>query len=300
MRPANLKKHDKVAIVSTARAIDENEISAAIEVFRAWELEPVLGASIGQRHHQFAGDDETRLQDFQNALDDESIKAIICARGGYGTARIVDDIDFRKFSKHPKWIVGYSDVTALHGHIQGIYNIPSIHGIMPINVQLPNEDVSNSLKSLYHALFGKEVTYKCPNNILNRLGDVTAPIVGGNLSMLCSLINTSSDIVTDDCILFIEDLDEYLYHIDRMMVQLKRSNKLENLAGLVVGGFTKMKDNEIPFGLSAYEIIASHVYDYEYPVCFDFPAGHQDKNYAIRLGDEARLYVDEEGGIFKQ
>jgi muramoyltetrapeptide carboxypeptidase len=226
-------------------------------------------------------------------LDDNTIRAIVCSRGGYGTVRIIDRLDFSKFVENPKWIVGYSDVTVMHSHIHRHFNIETLHAIMPVNFK--NEcDGDRSVTTMKKALFGKEISYRIPSEASNRKGSGQGQLVGGNLSILYSLTNTNSDINTNGKILFIEDLDEYLYHLDRMMVNLRRSGKLEGLAGLVVGAMTKMHDNEVSFDKTATEIIAEAVEDYPYPVCFNFPAGHLDDNRALILGREVSLDVSNE------
>jgi muramoyltetrapeptide carboxypeptidase len=291
--PPYLKKGDKIAIVSPARKITREEMEPAIRLFTDWGLEVVQGEHLYASFKQFAGSDEQRRADMQRMLDDESIRAIVSSRGGYGTVRIIDQLDFSPFVEHPKWIVGYSDVTVLHSHIHRHFGIETLHAIMPVNLKDKCES-NRSLNSLKKALFGKDLSYKVPSSPLNRKGSCKAPLVGGNLSILYSLTNTNSDISTNGKILFIEDLDEYLYHIDRMMMNLRRSGKLEGLAGLIVGAMTKMHDNTIPFEKTAEEIIAEAVEDYPVPVCFNFPAGHLDDNRALILGREVGLIVDEE------
>ncbi len=288
--PPYLKKGDRIAIVSPARKISREEMAPAIRMFTAWGLDVVEGEHLYASHAQFAGSDEQRKADMQRMLDDDSIRAIICARGGYGTVRIIDRLDFSRFVQHPKWIVGFSDVTVLHSHIHRHFNIETLHAIMPVNFKDKCES-NPSLNSLKKALFGKELMYKSLGNELNRKGSCKGQLVGGNLSILYSLTNTNSDISTNGKILFIEDLDEYLYHLDRMMMNLRRSGKLEGMAGLVVGAMTKMHDNEVHYEKTAEEIIAQAVEDYPYPVCFHFPAGHLDDNRALILGREIRLEV---------
>jgi muramoyltetrapeptide carboxypeptidase len=291
--PSFLQKGDKIAIVSPARKISRSEAEPAIRMFKAWGLEVVEGEYLYSSFNQFAGSDEQRKEDMQRMLDDESIRAIVCSRGGYGTVRIIDRLDFSGFVNHPKWIVGYSDITVLHSHIHRHFGIETLHAIMPVNFK-DECDGNRSVTTLRKALFGKNLEYKYPSGPGFRPGSAKAPLVGGNLSILYSLTNTNSDINTNGKILFIEDLDEYLYHIDRMMMNLRRSGKLEGLAGLVVGGMIKMNDNEIPFERTANEIIAEAVEDYPYPVCFNFPAGHLDDNRALILGREVTLDISEE------
>ncbi|MFD2514690.1 LD-carboxypeptidase [Pontibacter locisalis] len=286
-----LKPGDKIAITATARKITYPEIEMAISIFESWGLEVVLGQSIGASYNYFSGDDALRLQDLQQFLDDDSIKAIICARGGYGTTRIIDQIDFTHFRKYPKWVVGFSDVTALHSHIHN-FGIESIHGVMPL--LFPKAGAEDAIETLRRGLFGKELRYSAAPHAFNRTGIATGQLVGGNLSMLHTLTGTSSDISTEGKILFLEDLCEYLYHIDRMMVHLDRSGKLAKLAGLIVGDMSDMNDTPVPFGKTAYEIILEHSGKYNYPVCYGFPVGHEPLNLALICGREANLEVKED------
>jgi len=287
-KPANLKQGDKVVILSTARKISEQEIIPAVNVFESWGLEVVFGTNLFNEECQFSGTTAQRTSDLQMALDDESIKAIFCARGGYGTIKIIDELDFAQFCKFPKWIVGYSDVTVLHNHINQNFNIETLHATMPIN--FPTNTLE-SLDSLKNALFGKELSFEFDAHQMNRNGVAKGEVVGGNLSILYSLTGTNSQIDTKDKILFIEDLDEYFYHMDRMMMNLDRAGMLSRLSGLMVGGMSDMNDNTIPFGKTAQEIIKEAVSKYDYPVCFDFPAGHIDDNRALVMGSEAVLDV---------
>jgi muramoyltetrapeptide carboxypeptidase len=287
-----LRQGDKIAILSTARKVSLQELEAAIRTFERWGLEVVLGQTIGASYNQFAGDDALRLQDFQQMLDNPEIKAIVCARGGYGTTRIIDQVDFRKFQQHPKWVIGFSDVTTIHSHIHNL-GLETIHATMP--VLFSKEGTAEAIESLRQVLFGQEVQYTAPTHNFNRTGIAQGQLVGGNLSMLHTLTGTRSDIDTRSKILFLEDLDEYLYHIDRMLVHLDRSGKLSQLAGLIVGHMSDMHDNAIPFGKDACEIIAEHTGKYNYPVCYNFPVGHEPHNLAIVCGREARLEVSESG-----
>lgn len=289
MIPA-LQSGDKIAIISTARKITTQELTPAIQTFESWGLQVVLGQTIDASYNQFAGNDVLRLQDFQQMLDDETIKAIVCARGGYGTTRIIDQVDFSKFRQHPKWVVGFSDVTTIHSHIHNL-GIETIHAIMP--VLFGREGTIDSVETLRKTLFGENLNYSSAPHPFNRTGMAKGQLVGGNLSMLHTLTGTKSDINTEGKILFLEDLDEYLYHIDRMLVHLDRSGKLSNLAGLIVGDMSDMKDNAIPFGKTAYEIIAEHTGKYNYPVCYNFPVGHEPLNLALVCGREAILSVSE-------
>ncbi|MDP2387729.1 MAG: LD-carboxypeptidase [Bacteroidota bacterium] len=287
-QPAFLKPGDKVAIIATARKISADELRPAKMMLKEWGLEVVLGENIFEIDNQFAGTDAQRAKDLQWALNDESIKAIICARGGYGTIRLMDRINFDMFRQHPKWIVGYSDITVLHQHINQNFGIATLHATMPINFEKDKE----ATQSLRKALFGETIEYTIEPHKLNVNGEAKGELVGGNLSLMYALCGSESDIDTKGKILFLEDLDEYLYHIDRMMMNLKRCGKLQHLAGLVVGGMTDMKDNTVPFGKNAEEIIYDAVKQYGYPVCFNFPAGHIDRNMAVYLGEEVYLVVD--------
>ena len=289
-KPPNLKKSDKIAIVATARKVRQKELQPAIKLLESWNLIPVIGASIGLEEHQFAGSDEERAKDFQQQLDDPEIKAIWCAKGGYGTVRILDKLDFSVLKKNPKWIIGYSDVTALHSHIHN-FEIATLHAQMCLGLETKSKA---SRESLRKALFGEKIQYNFKTSKLNRFGKAEGKIIGGNLSVLYSLCGSNSAIKTVGKILFLEDLDEYLYHIDRMMQNLKRNEMLENLAGLIIGGMSDMNDNEIPFGKTAKEIIAETVAEYSFPVAFNFPAGHIEDNQAIILGKEIELIVSEE------
>lgn len=285
--PKYLKENDTVAIVSTARKISLEEITAAINLLKSWNLKVKIGKTIGLEENQFAGSDEERTKDFQDMLDDDDIQAIWCARGGYGTVRIVDDLDFAKFIENPKWIIGYSDVTVLHNHINNL-GFESLHATMPINVPKNSDD---SLQSLKDALFGKGISYKIKPNRLNKKGTTKGVLIGGNLSMLYSLLGSKTAINTKGNILFIEDLDEYLYHVDRMMQNLKRNGYFDGLKGLIVGGMSEMNDNTIPFGKTAEEIIFDVCKDYDFPICFGFPAGHLDDNRALVFGRTVKLTV---------
>lgn len=287
--PPNLHPGDKIGLVSTARRITEAELGPAIQTFTEWGLEVVLGKNLFETDNQYAGTDAQRTADLQEMLDDPEIKAIVCARGGYGTARIIDDIDFTNYTLWPKWIAGYSDITVLHSHIHTNLGIETMHAIMPLNFPGTPE----AMDSLKKALFGEEISYNLDPHPFNRPGSCSGQLVGGNLSILYSINNTASDIDTTNKILFIEDLDEYLYHIDRMMMNLRRSGKLENLAGLIVGGMTEMNDNEVPFGKTAYEIIAEAIIPYSYPVIFNFPAGHISDNRVLILGRRSEMTVSD-------
>jgi len=290
IRPSFLKKGDKVAIVSTARKVSLEELQPALQLLKSWQLEAIIGKTIGAEEHQFSGNDFLRAEDFQCMLNNPEIKAIWCARGGYGTVRIIDLLDFNEFKKHPKWIIGYSDVTVLHSHLH-VLGFESLHAQMPVDI---NNKSEATIETLRQALFGEEYVIGCvAKDAQTKVGIARGQLVGGNLSILYSLCGSPSAIDTKGKILFIEDLDEYLYHIDRMLQNLKRNGYFENLAGFIVGGMAKMNDNTIPFGKTAEEIIAETVSGYNFPVCFGFPAGHMEDNQAIILGTEVVLEVGE-------
>ena len=273
-----------------------NELDPAIKTIEIWGLKVKLGPNLFEAYDQFSGTLEQRSIDLQNMIDDDSIKAILCARGGYGTDQIIDNIDFSKLKNNPKWIVGYSDVTVLHSHLNKL-GIASLHATMPINFKT---NAKESLASLKNGLFGNENNILCGPHPFNKFGKVEAEVVGGNLSILYSLLGSNSDVDTDGKILFIEDLDEYLYHIDRMMMNLKRNGKLKNLKALIIGGMSDMNDNTIPFGKTAEEIILEYIKEFDFPVCFNFPAGHLDDNRTLVFGKECTLEINENGVILKQ
>jgi muramoyltetrapeptide carboxypeptidase len=283
--PPYLKKGDKIAITCPAKSLP-GEITSAVRLLESWGLEVILGDTVTASHHQFAGNDELRTKDFQRFLDDRSVKAIIAARGGYGTIRIIDKLDFTSFLHEPKWIVGFSDITVLHSHIHATCNVQTIHGQMPLNVP---DGTKPSLESLRRALFGEPLHYQYKPSTPGRNGSATGKLIGGNLTLLVMMSGSISEMSFRDKILFIEDVGEYLYSIDRMLWQLKRAGKLSELRGLIVGGFTDMKDNAVPFGESVQEMVMNHVKEYDYPVAFDFPAGHIPDNHALVFGREIEL-----------
>jgi muramoyltetrapeptide carboxypeptidase len=289
--PPSLSKDDKIGIIAPARCINFDEVHPSIRLFQKWGLEVELGTNIFHQYHQFAGKDDQRLADLQQMLDDDSIRAIICARGGYGTVHIVDQIDFTAFVKTPKWIVGYSDITVLHSHIHRHFGIETLHSVMPINITTSDDTPSDTQDTLKNALFGKIRSYSYPATPLARNGETEGILTGGNLSILYSLMGSSSEVDTTDKILFLEDVDEYLYHIDRMMIALKRAGKLSKLKGLIIGHMARVNDNAIPYGQTANEIISAAVAEYNYPVCFDFPAGHAEPNLALILGRKVKLNI---------
>ncbi|MBD1429499.1 MULTISPECIES: LD-carboxypeptidase [Sphingobacterium] len=289
--PQPLKKGDKIAVICPASYISV-DLTEAYEVLKNWGLEPIIYSSVTAQHHQFAGSDTLRAKDFQEALDNPEIKAIIAGRGGYGCVRIIDQIDFSSFEKRPKWIVGFSDITAIHSHIQHNFQIPTIHGQMVKSFLDASEE---SLTTLRNALFGENVDISYSNSIYpNRNGTSKGILTGGNLALLQSVLASPSDVDYEGKILFIEDVGESHYNIDRMLWTLKRAGKLDKLAGLIVGGFTDLKDSDPAFGQRFEDIIMDKVREYEYPIAFGFPAGHMEDNRALILGKEVQLTVEEE------
>ncbi len=294
--PPPLKKGDKIAITCPGKKLPK-PMDDAIALLQSWGLEVVLGETVNASYHQFAGDDDLRARDLQRFIDDDSIKAIIAARGGYGTVRMIDKVDFSRFAQNPKWVAGFSDITVLHTHLYANYGAQTIHGQMPVNIP---DASSKSLETLRKALFGEELNYQFAPQPLNRYGEAKATLVGGNLSLLVAVSGSVSDLDYAGKILFIEDVGEYLYSIDRMIRCLDRAGKLKHLAGLIVGGFSDVKDNDIPFGQTVPEIVMDIVGEYGYPVCFDFPAGHIPNNCSLILGREIHLSVSQHGVVCEQ
>jgi muramoyltetrapeptide carboxypeptidase len=289
IQPPYLKKGDKIAITCPAKKLP-NPMTDAIALLQSWGLEVVLGDTVNASFHQFAGDDNQRAADMQRFIDDDSIKAIIAARGGYGTVRMIDKVNFSRFAQTPKWLIGFSDITVLHAHLFTNYGAQTIHGQMPVNIP---DASKHSIDTLRRALFGEELNYEFTTHNANRSGEAEGILIGGNLSLLVAISGSVSDFDYTGKILFIEDVGEYLYSVDRMLRMLDRAGKLKQLAGLIVGGFTDIKDNEIPFGQTVPQIVMDIVKDYGYPVCFDFPAGHIPDNNSLVLGRKVGLQVDE-------
>lgn len=278
--PSSLSSGSKIALVAPARKVAEDDIAFAVEYIRQRGFVPIYDERLFLSYNQFAGNDEQRASVLQHYLDADDIDAIMCVRGGYGTVRIIDRLDFDKFMQKPKWIVGYSDVTVLHAKMQSL-GIESLHATMPINFQ---DNSKQALDTLFDALCGKEIKYDLPQQTLDILSKMKGEVVGGNISVLYSLLG--SDIFPDveGKVLFLEDLDEYLYHIDRMMMAFQRAGIFDKIGGLIIGGLTKMHDNAIPFGMTAEEIISEKTKDKNIPTVFNFPAGHVNDNRAIILG----------------
>jgi muramoyltetrapeptide carboxypeptidase len=298
MELKTLSEGDTVAIIATAKKIDQQYITRAIKLLESWGLQVQIGKHVLAQHHQFAGSDDQRAEDLQWVVTSPEIKAVICARGGYGTVRIIDKVDYSKLSQYPKWFVGFSDVTVLHNHFHTHFNLPTIHGTVPLN--FPKLGTDQNLESLRELLFNGNAQYAIEPHPFNQLGDVTAPIVGGNLAMLESLAGTNSDINTENKILFLEEISEYAYRVDRMLWNLKKGGKLDKLAGLILGGFTDIKEGKDHFGWDGYEMVQEIAKDYNYPVCYGFPAGHQAENRAFMLGAPTYLSVQEDRVTFSQ
>lgn len=293
--PEFLKKGDTVGITATARKVDLENLAPAIQLLESWGLKVVIGRTIGKEENQLAGPDWLRATDFQEMLDNPNIKAIWGAKGGYGTVRIIDKIDFTNFKKKPKWVVGFSDMTILHSHINNM-GIGTLHAMMALSTKTAAPESSESLRK---ALFGEKLEYRVPCHNFNREGKAEGELVGGNLSVLFSLMGSKSEINYNGKILFIEDLDEYLYHIDRMMMNLKRNGYFDGLKGMVIGGMTSMNDNEIPWGKDALEIIQDVTKGFSFPVVYNFPAGHLKDNRALILGKKVSLEVNDKESILQ-
>lgn len=291
--PNYLKKGDTIGIVAPAGFMPIEKMQSCIEILDSWGYTVELGTTThSSSTNYFSGTDEERLNDLQSMLDNKHIKAILCARGGYGMSRIIDQLSFKKFRKHPKWIIGFSDITVLHAHLQRNYKIASLHA--PMAAAFNVSELNNPfLASLKNSLQGEHQTYECAYHPYNIPGHAKGILYGGNLSLIVHLIGTRSDVKTTNKIFFLEDVGEYLYNIDRMFVQLKRAGKLKKLKGLIIGGFTETKDTERPYGKSAYEIIQEHVKDADYPVCFGFPVSHNKENMALKIGQSYKLDVHE-------
>lgn len=288
--PRHLQKNDTIAIVCPSGYMPFERMNMCIEVLQQWGFKVRLGKTAGNQFHYFSGMDEERLADLQQMLDDKEVSAILCGRGGYGLSRIIDKLDFKQFKKHPKWIIGYSDITLLHAHLFSKIEVASLHS--PMAGAFNDEGFKTEyVHSLQKALTGKKYNYSCAVQELNKPGKATGILVGGNLAMVTHTIGSSSEIDTKNKILFLEDVGEYLYKIDRMMLQLKRAGKLDQLAGIIFGSFSELKDTTIPFGSDVYSILYEKVKEYQYPVCFDFPVGHTEKNYALKHGAPHQLIV---------
>jgi len=296
--PAYLKPGDKIRIISPAGKVKEKYVLPAVEWLERQGYRVELGKNVFASYFQYAGTDKQRLHDLQDAFDDPETRAILCSRGGYGTVRIINKIDYTEFLKKPKWIIGFSDITILHSCLNN-KRIATIHGVMPRYFFDKDGNANKNLITLMNLITGKGASYSIPVSEFNRSGKVAGELVGGNLSVISSMYGTSCELHTEKKILFLEDIDEFLYHADRMMHQLSLSGKLSHLAGMVLGNFCDMKDNESPFCKNIHEIISEAVAGYDYPVCFGFPAGHEEKNLALAFGKTWQLFVSKQGATLK-
>lgn len=299
MHPPFLQAGDTIGILSTARKTEAAVIGKASTIIERFGYKVKLAPNLFASANQFAGTDLERIEDMHSLLTDPAVKAIICARGGYGTSRIVDAINWSLLEQQPKWICGFSDVTTLLCHLQR-KGIESLHCTMAALFDMEDAGKRTSVESIFRLLTGQPFEMEAPAHPFNRSGQATGQIIGGNLSILNHLIGTSSDPDYRGKILFMEDLDEYLYHVDRMMVQLKRSGKLAKLAGLIVGHMSDMNDNPVPFGRTAYEIIREHTAEYDYPVAFGFPIGHEPLNLAVPVGRKVEFGVGDNGAQLQE
>ena len=296
--PEYLSKGDSIGLISTARKISLKEIEYAIEILQKWSLNVVTSKNLFRQNNQFSGTDEERAHDLQDMINNKNIKAILCVRGGYGTVRVLDLIDFSMLLKNPKWIIGYSDITAIHNDLH-IQKSESIHGLMCKSLEELDINKDESVKLLKKTLFGNSLSYQIVGNSYNVEGKASGQLVGGNLTLLHCLLGSKSSIDTKGKILFIEDLGEYLYHIDRMLYSLKRAGYFDNLNGLIVGDFTDLRKNTTPFGRNLKELILDIVNEYNIPVVFGFPAGHGEKNFPMIFGREIELIVSKDGADIK-
>ena len=296
--PPYLKKGDTIAITCPAGYMAVEKAAACISTLQSWGYEVMVGKTLGSNStNYFSGTDEERLDELQAMLDDRSINAILFGRGGYGMGRIIDKLNFKKFSKHPKWLIGFSDITVLHMHLLHKYNIASMHAPM---AGAFNDGENEFIVSLRNAISGKKNIYKAAPHPFNKKGEATGTLVGGNLALLANVIGTASDFETKKKIFFIEDIGEYIYNLDRMLYQLKRSGKFNKAAGLIFGGFTDMKDTERPFGKTVDEVLQEIIADYDFPVCFNFPVSHGKENVALKIGATYNLKVTDKKVVLQE
>ena len=302
IQPDYLKAGDTVAIVAPSGILkNRNEVvEQAKSLLESWDLNVVVGQHVFSQDNHFAGTDSERCEDFQKALDDPKISAIWCARGGYGTVRILDKLDYSGFKNYPKWIIGYSDITALHNQVHN-EGYESLHALMCVSLTEDLEEIEASVSSFKDAIFGKPISYSLEGSNNNKVGKVTAPVVGGNLTILHTMLGSNTSIDTSGKILFIEEIGEYKYHIDRMLQSLKRAGYFENCKGVMVGNVSKMRKNTTPWGKSIEELILDALEEYDFPIVFNVPAGHENDNRALILGREANISVgkDKSTIVFK-
>jgi len=296
--PQFLKEGSVVGITCPSGHVSVERVAYSISVLESWGFRVKTGKTIGSGAGYFSGTDQERLADMQAMLDDDTLDAILMGRGGYGMSRIIDAIDFTKFIEKPKWLCGFSDITVLHNHVHAKYGIATLHSPMSGHFK-PETEFEPFLLSLRDALTGNPLKYNIPASVCNRSGEGMGVLTGGNLALMAHLTGSVSEVNTEGKILFVEDVGEYLYNIDRMLMNLKRAGKLESLKGIIFGGFTDIKDTERPFGKTIEELLLDMVKEYKYPVCFNFPAGHQDINYTLMLGKMHSLKVSSGGCILE-
>ncbi|MBJ7882079.1 S66 peptidase family protein [Gelidibacter salicanalis] len=300
VRPPYLKVGDTVAIVAPSGILKNRtaEIKRAQDLLSSWGLHTVLGTHLFADGNHFAGTDAERCADFQEAMDDPTISAIWAARGGYGTIRIIDKLDYTKFRKNPKWVIGYSDITALHSQLN-VEGFESMHAMMAVSVTENLEDIKETVQTLKDALFGKPLAYSLESSTYNKIGTVTGPLVGGNLSLLYSMLGSKTSIDISGSILFIEEVGEYAYSVDRMLQSLKRAGYFDNCKGVIVGDFSKVRKNTTPWGTSMEQLILDALSEYNFPIAFKMPAGHEDDNRALIFGRTVELSVGKEASTVK-
>jgi len=303
VRPPYLKSGDTIALLAPAGILRSKEevITKAIRVVESWGLHVKIGKHMYKQQHHFAGTDAQRIQDFQEALDDPSIKAIWTARGGYGTVRILDALDYSKFVKNPKWIIGYSDITALHNQIHNL-GFETIHGMMAVNFGSDPEAIVATIATFKKAILGDELNYILPPSSYNRVGKAQGQLVGGNLTLLHCMLGSETSIDTRDKILFIEEVGEYVYHVDRMLQSLKRAGYFKHVKGVIMGDISRIRKNPTPFGKTVEQVVLDNLKDLNIPVAFGLPAGHKDKNVALILGRKVLMTVHVNGSnvIFEE
>jgi len=297
--PPYLQKGDTVMIIAPAGIVkDTVGVENGIALLKEWGLNYKLGKNVYRRNFQFSGTDEERLADVQAAFDDPTVKAVWCARGGYGAVRIIDDVDFTKFKLHPKWMIGFSDITVFHNELHNL-GVESIHALMPLTYKPGEKEQKRAVKSLKKALFGKKLTYRISESPYNREGEGRGEIVGGNLSIVYSMLGSKSSLDTKGKILFLEDVGEAKYHIDRMLISLRRAGYFEGLQGLIIGGFNDIKATSSDFGMTLEEIVLDAVKGYDFPVSFDFPTGHITDNRTLIFGRTIDLKINARKAIVK-
>ncbi len=288
--PSYLQPGDTIGMVCPSGFMPKEKMQTCIDTLINWGYRILPGKTLGSQYNYFSGTDKERTDDLQSMMDNKKMKAIFCARGGYGLGRIIDDLDFKNFKKHPKWIIGFSDITVLESHLFAQYKIASLHA--PMAAAFNDGGFENKyIQSLKEALIGRKANYNVDGHMLNRSGKCKGKLVGGNLSLLANLIGTPSGINMKNKILFIEDVGEYIYNVDRMLYQLKRSGQLAHLRGLIIGRFSDMKDTTVPFGEDTFSAINDIIKEYDYPVCYDFPVSHDEENYALKIGVDYKLHV---------